>query len=143
MYITEINCKKPSGKVFKTVLLRKSYREDGKVKNQTIANLSDCTEEEIGLFKMVLNSKKKTFQVDASIEIIPGKSVGSVFVIYEMAKKLGIVEALGSSFHGQLALWLIIARIIEQGSRLSATRLDSIYDIASIINLKKMTGRSA
>jgi len=137
MYITEINCKKPSGKVFKTVLLRKSYRKDGKVKNQTVANLSTCTEEEIGLIKMALDSKNKTIQFENSIEIIPGKSVGSVFVLYEMARKLGIVDALGSSFHGQLALWLIIARILEQGSRLSATRLDSIYDIASVINLKR------
>lgn len=137
MYITEINCKKASGKVFKTALLRKSYRENGKVKNQTIANLSNCTEEEIALLRMALAGKKKSVQFDGSIEIIPLKSVGSVFVIYEMARKLGIVEALGSSFHGQLALWLIIARIIEQGSRLSATRLDSIYDIASIINLKR------
>jgi len=137
MYITEIKCKKPSGKVFKTVLLRKSYREDGKVKNRTVANLSTCTEEEIGSIKTALNSKNKTIQFENSIEIIPGKSVGGVFVIYEMARKLGIVEALGSSFHGQLALWLIIARILEQGSRLSSTRLDSIYDIASVINLKR------
>ena len=34
-------------------------------------------------------------------------------------------------------MWLIISRIIEQGSRLSATRLDSHYDIASIIGLKR------
>lgn len=137
MYITEIKCKKSSGKVFKTVLLRKSYREGGKVKNKTVANLSSCTEEEVNVFKMLLKHKDKAFQVGGSVEIIPGKSLGSVFVLYEVAKRIGIVEALGSSFHGKLALWLIIARIIEQGSRLSATRLDSTYDIASVIGLER------
>ena len=43
MYITEIPCRKSSGKVHKVVLLRKSYREGGKVKNKTIFNLSHCT----------------------------------------------------------------------------------------------------
>ena len=57
--------------------------------------------------------------------------------MHRLAKRCGILDALGDSFHGKLALWLIIARILEQGSRLSATRLNSSYDIASIVKLER------
>lgn len=138
MYITEVPCKKPSGKVFKTVLLRKSYREGGKVKNITIANLSSCSEEEINRIKASLKSKKSPLDSDAvSFDIHQGRSIGGVYVIYKLAERLGIVSALGNSFHAKLALWLIIARILEQRSRLSATRLDDKYDIASVISLER------
>ena len=54
-----------------------------------------------------------------------------------MAQRLGIVDALGHNRQGQLALWQIIARVLEQGSRLSAVRLAQTYAIASTIGLKK------
>lgn len=138
MYITEVPCKKPSGKVFKSVLLRKSYREGGKVKNLTIANLSNCSEDEINRIKSALKNKKNpTEPTGDSFEIHQGRSIGGVYVLYKIAEQLGIVSALGNSFHGKLTLWLIISRIIEQRSRLSATRLDSQYDIASVISLQR------
>ncbi|MBA3604281.1 MAG: IS1634 family transposase [Parachlamydiaceae bacterium] len=140
MYIAEIKCKKTSGKVFKTFLLRQSYRENGKVKNKTLANLSTLTEEEINLFKTFLKFKGAISHTQTSggpVTVTPGKSIGGIAVLNEVAKRLGIVDALGTSFNGQLALWLIFARIIEQGSRLSATRLHSNYDIASVLKLKR------
>ena len=102
MYIAEIKCKKPSGKVFKTYLLRQSYREDGKVKNKTLANLSTCTEEEINLFKVFLKFKGKVpISQLGPVAVTPGKSIGGIAVLNEIAIKLGIVEALGTSFNGQ------------------------------------------
>ena len=38
-------------------LLRESYRENGKVKNRTIANLSHCSQEEIDALKLALKYK--------------------------------------------------------------------------------------
>jgi hypothetical protein len=40
-----------------------------------------------------------------------------------MARRLGIEAALGTDFAGKLALWQVMARVIDQGSRLSAVRL--------------------
>lgn len=137
MYITEVPCKKTSGKIFKTVLLRKSYRENGKVKNKTVANLTDCTEEEINTIKAALKNKSSKLDSNKDLEIHQGRSIGGVYVIYKLAEKLGIVEALGNSFHAKLSLWLIIARILEQRSRLSAIRLDDKYEIASVISLER------
>jgi transposase len=64
-------------------------------------------------------------------------SVGGVWVVYEMAQRLGIIDALGNNRQGHLALWQIIARVLEQGSRLSAVRLGKTYAIAATIGIEK------
>lgn len=146
MFIVRNTIKRMSGKVYHSVLLRKSYREGKKVKKRTIANLSSCSEEEIALLQKFLKNKDagnddgadgiKGFE-NKSFRLLQGKSIGGVYALHLLAKRLGIVNALGSGFHAQLALWLIIARILEQGSRLSATRLHARYDIAPVIGLKR------
>jgi Transposase DDE domain len=138
MFIAKNKVRHSSGKVYESVLLRESYREGNKVKKRTIANLSHCNEDEIRAIQFALKNKSKLAPSSMQdFNLIQGRSIGSVFVLNEIAKQLGIIEALGSGFHAKLAMWLIIARIIEQGSRLSATRLDNQYDIASVIGLER------
>ena len=48
-----------------------------------------------------------------------------------------LVDALGHDHNGQLALWQVIARVIDQGSRLSAVRMAEIHNIASVIGLER------
>ena len=53
-------CKyKRGNKTYKRVLLREGYREDGKVKHRTLANLSHCSDEEIEAIGIVLKGKKQ------------------------------------------------------------------------------------
>jgi hypothetical protein len=139
MHIVRSKFKSASGKIYSTVLLRESYREKGKVKKRTIANLSSCSSEEIAAIELALTHKKDLTALHSikNVHIEEGLSVGSVFVILEMAKRLGIVDALGMNRQGQLALWQVIARVLEQGSRLSAVRLAATYGIASAIGLEK------
>jgi transposase len=143
MFVARNTSRSSSGKIYQSVLLRESYREGKKVKKRTVANLSHCSEEEINAISCALKNKGSKTQDskipcgNAEFELIQGRSVGGVYVLYAIAERLGIVSALGTSFHAKLALWLIIARILEQGSRLSATRLDSSYDIASIVELER------
>lgn len=138
MYISKSTSKRPSGKIYVSVLLRESYREDGKVKKRTLMNLSGRSEDEIKAIEFALKNVNKGFNFNCDqIKTVQGKSIGSICLLYEIAKKVGIVKALGNSFHARLALWLIFARILEQGSRLSAVRLHSFYDIASVIKLEK------
>ncbi len=56
MYI-DISTITKNGRTYRRVLLRESYRENGKVKKRTIANLSACSEKEIAAIKLgaVLN----------------------------------------------------------------------------------------
>jgi hypothetical protein len=50
-------------------------------------------------------------------------SFGAVWTVYHIARRLGIEKALGTTREGKLALWQVMARVIDQGSRLSAVRL--------------------
>jgi len=53
-------CKyKRGNKTYKRVLLREGYREGGKVKHRTLANLSHCSDEEIEAIRIALKGKKQ------------------------------------------------------------------------------------
>lgn len=138
MYIAKSTSKSASGKVYQSILLRESYREGSRVRNRTIANLTKCSPSDIHAIEMALKHKS-TPQVfsENSFEITQGRSIGSIYALNAIAERLGISKALGNSFHAKLVLWQIFGRILEQGSRLAATRLNAIYDIASVINLKR------
>ena len=119
-------------------LLRENYREDGKIKHHTIANLSGCREEEIAAMRLALKHKKDLTQlvsVTAAVSLRQGLSVGAVWLIYDLARQLGITEALGNSRPGKPALWQVMARIIDQGSRLSAVRLAGGHAACDILGL--------
>jgi len=120
-------------------LLRENYREDGKVKHRTIANLSHCSEEEISAMKLALKHKKdlsNLVSVTEAVSLRQGLSVGAVWLVYDLARQLGIVDALGSSRQGKLALWQVIARVIDQGSRLSAVRLANSHAACDVVGLE-------
>jgi transposase len=138
MFISRNTSKHKSGKVYHSVLLRESYREGKIVRKRTIANLSHLSEDMINAIEATLKNKKTSAQLPLEeFNLIQGRSIGGIYVLHSVAKQLGIVDALGTSFHAQLALWLIYSRILAQGSRLSATRLDNQYDLATVIGLKR------
>ena len=140
MFISKSKFRTKSGKTYQSVLLRESYRENGRVKKRTIANLSHCSKQEIDAIELALKHKHDLSAVCSpsdSISIKEGASIGGVWVIYQVAKRLGIVEALGNGQNGKHALWQIIARVLEQGSRLSSVRLNETYAIASVLSLKR------
>jgi hypothetical protein len=117
-----------NGETYTRHLLRETYREDGKVKHRTIANLSHCKAEEVEAVRLALRHKSDLGRMLASAgeagpELKQGPSVGAVWVVSQLACELGLVAALGSDRQGKLALWQIIARVLDQGSRLSAVRL--------------------
>lgn len=130
---------KRNGKTYTRHLLRTSYRQDGKVKKRTIANLSQCSDAEINAIRLALRHKGELASLGQkeAVELQQGRSVGAVVTIYQIAKRLGIVAALGSSQEGKLALWQVMARVIAQGSRLSAVRLAMTHAACEVIGLKR------
>src|SRR5262249_30956406 len=52
-----------------------------------------------------------------------------------VARRLGIEQALGTTREGKLALWQVIARVINQGSRLSAVRLAMAHAACDVLGL--------
>jgi len=127
------------GKRYSRVLLRDSYRDsDGKVKHHTIANLSSCSEEEIQAIELALKHKKdlQALQPSEPFHLRQGLSFGAIFLLQQLAQRLGLVSVLGTDRQGQLALWQVLARALEQGSRLSAVRLAKAHALGEIMALE-------
>ncbi len=127
-------------KTYTRHLLRESFREGGKVKHRTIANISSCSQEEIDAIKLALKHKSNLaaiINVKDDLELLQGDSFGAVWVLFCVAKELGIFDALGKTRDGKLALWQVLARVIDQGSRLSATRLAASMTCCEVLGLKQ------
>lgn len=144
MYLDYANIKSSSGKVHRRVLLRESYREQGKVKKKTLANLSAVPEHLVNLIGSQIGAKVKgsggRVSVDTGCVVVPvGLKFGALYVLHYLAKSLGITQALGSSLQAGLVGWLIYARLMFQGSRLRASRKSRQYAVKSVLGLERMT----
>ena len=127
-----------NGKTYTSHLLRQAYRENGKVRHRTIANLKGCPDNELEAIRLALKHKGDLTQL-ASLKddllIKQGLAIGAVFTLFIVAKRLGIVAALGTSQDAKQATWQVLARVIDQGSRLSAVRLAGTHAACDILGL--------
>ena len=73
--------------------------------------------------------------IQDAITLKQGLSFGAVWTVYHVARRLGIEKALGTTREGKLALWQVIARVIDQGSRLSAVRLAMSHAACDVLGL--------
>ena len=128
-----------NGKKYTRHLLRESFRQDGKVRHRTLANLTHCSDQEIQAIKLALKHKANLHQlgnINQDIEVQQGLAVGAVWTLWQVAQRIGLVKALGSSQHGKQALWQVFARVMEQGSRLSAVRLANAHAACDVLELE-------
>ncbi|MGH9030400.1 MAG: IS1634 family transposase [Acidimicrobiales bacterium] len=109
-------------KVYETHLLRRSYREDGKVKNETLANLSYLPPETIQLIRGSLAGKSHV-SAGEGFEIERSLPHGHVALLWAMAERLGLAKLLGPACpERDIALSLVIARCLSPASKLATTR---------------------
>ena len=73
--------------------------------------------------------------IQDAVMLKQGLSFGAVWTVYHVARRLGIEPALGTTRDGKLALWQVIARVIDQGSRLSAVRLAMSHAACDVLGL--------
>jgi transposase len=143
MHIDTAKVRSTSGRIHTRILLRTSYREGNKVKHKTIANLSSCSEKEIEIIRFAFKHKNilpiLQKKLNEPTEMKLGFSIGAVYVLYEIAKRLGIDQSLGKDANGKLALWQTFARIIDHGSRLSGVRLAGTHAACDVIGLNNFT----
>ena len=128
-----------NGRTYTRHLLRESFREGSKVRHRTLANLSHASADEIQAMKLALKHKRDLQQlgsINEHIHVQQGLSVGAVMTLWQVAKRLGVVQALGNSQNGKQALWQVLARVIDQGSRLSAVRLATSHAACDVLGLE-------
>src|SRR5215831_4437845 len=126
------------GKTYTRHLLRESYRAHGKVLHRTIANVRHCSEAEIEAIRLALRHKGELEHLGTlqdAVTLKQGLSLGAVWTVSHIARRLGIAQALGATREGKLALWQVIARVIAQGSRLSAVRLAMSHAACDVLGL--------
>jgi len=129
-----------NGKSYTRFLLRESFRDQGKVKHRTIANLSHCAPQEIEAIRLALRHKHDLAAlgpIKDSLSLTQGASLGALWLVYDVARQLGITQALGHGRSAKLALWQVIARVIDQGSRLSAVRLAGAHAACDVLGLRR------
>ena len=116
------------------LLLRESFRENGKVKNRTLANLSHWPAARIEVFRRLLGG-----EIDQATDLSPGPQLGRVFglllALKQIADALGLGAALGHRRLAKLGLFLVLARVAHQGSRLSAVRWAEDQAVAEVLGL--------
>jgi len=137
MYVDECNYKR-GDKTYYRALIRRSYRQAGKIRHQTVGNISKASPQQIQAVKAALAGDVVPAEQALTPETIPlkeGPALGAVYVFAHIAQRLGITNALGNLHIALLVLWLIFARIIDQGSRLSAVRLSQKHAVKQILGL--------
>ena len=139
MYIDSAVTKR-GDKTYTRHLLRESYREDGRIKHRTLLNLSSRSLTEINALKLALKHKDRLASLLAvnGVESALGKRIGAVFALKTIVEKTGIAKALGNGPDAKLAILQIIARVIDQGSRLSAVRLAESHALCEILGIGKL-----
>jgi hypothetical protein len=107
--------------VYETHLLRRSWREDGKVRNETVANLSHLPGELIELIRRSL-AGEAFVPAGQAATVTRSLPHGHVAAVWAQAKAVGLPGLLGPAGRDRdLALALIIARVVRPGSKLATT----------------------
>jgi hypothetical protein len=108
------------------VLLRESYREDGKVKSRTLANLSSWSEEKVETLRAVLRGDKLVPAGEGGFEIRRSLPHGHVLAALTAARRVGLDGLLPGRAprrRRDLALALIIARLLDPAAKLATARM--------------------
>jgi Transposase DDE domain len=105
------------------ILLRESYRDGARVKNRTLANLSDWPPEQIETLRAALRGDKLV-PVGEGMEIVRALPHGHVAAVLGMAHQIGLDELLpdGPERQRNLALALIIERLLDPAAKLATAR---------------------
>ena len=101
MYIATV----PNRKSPPAILLRESYRDNGKVKTRTIANLTHWAPERIEALRKALKGDFDGMDAEA----VSGEIFGVLFALKQLADQVGMTRVLGPSNEGRLALFLVLA----------------------------------
>ena len=112
------------GREYVSVLLRQSYREDGKVKHRTLASLTALPPAAIDALERALRGETLVPAAGGGLRILRSLPHGHVAAALGMLRALGLERTLDrrSSRMRDLAVALIVARILAPASKLATAR---------------------
>jgi len=135
MYIATI----PNRNSPPAILLRESYRQNGKVKNRTLANLSKWPPDKVEALRQALKGKA-SISPDEAFEIHRSLPHGHIAAVIGTLKKIKLDHIIASkrSFHRDVVVAMIAARIIDPASKLATAR--GLRDETAFTSLGEILG---
>jgi len=106
------------------ILLRESYREQGKVRKRTLANLSKWPRSIVGNFRKLLKGGTVVQSLENSFNVIRSRPHGHVSAVLGSLQKLDLHKIIDRtpSKNRDLIVSLIVARILHPASKLATSR---------------------
>ena len=141
MYIERV----PNRKSPPAVLLREAYREDGKVKKRTLANLSKWPEAVVEGLRVLLKGGTAVAKLEDAFDVVRSRPHGHVAAVVGMVRSLKMDRLIGGAKSREQALVvaLIAARILDPRSKLATARgLDEQTQWSSLGELLGVKGAS-
>jgi transposase len=111
------------GRVYATHLLRRSYREAGKVKNETLGNLSHLPEDVVEIVRRSLRGEVFA-PLAERLEIVASKPHGDVEAVLRAMRRLGFAALFSARpcREADLVMGMVAARIVAPHTKLATTR---------------------
>jgi hypothetical protein len=104
---------------YQSAYLRRTFREDGKVRNETVANLSALPAHVVDWVEAGLKGKSLV-PADQAVTVTRSVPHGHVAAVWSQAVALGLPAMLGpAGRHRDLAMALIVSRVVHPGSKLA------------------------
>ena len=101
-------------RVYESVLVRRTYRDGGKVRHETLANLSALPAEAVAAIEATLKGERLV-PAGQAVTITGSLPHGHVAAVHAMAAKLGLPALLGPAGRQRdLALALVISRVVPR-----------------------------
>jgi Transposase DDE domain len=128
------------GQEYKTTLLRRSYREGGKVKNETVGNLSHLPEWVIDGLRAML-AGRRLVDLDSEFEIVRSLPHGHVAAVLGVLRELGLERLICRERcrERDLVVAMVCQRLLDPCSKLSTTRLVHQTTLAGELELGEVT----
>ena len=115
--------RKYKDRVYRTHLLRRSYREGGSVKNETLGNLSHLPDDLVDIIRRALQGE--TFvPLGQAFEVLRSRAHGHVQAVTAAMQRLGFASLIASKpcRERDLVLTMVASRILAPHTKLATTR---------------------
>src|SRR5688500_18637969 len=124
-------------RVYETHLLRRTCREGGRVRNETVGNLSHLPPETIELVRRSLRGER-FLSVDESFAVGQSLPHGHVEAVLQMSRRLELARLLDRqpSRERSLCLAMLVERVLQPASKLATARGLSDSTLASQLGLE-------
>ena len=131
MYITAV----PNRNSPPAMLWRASFRDGDKIRTRTLANLTSWAPERLEALRRAL--KGACDGCTGEPQPVCGPIFAVLCALQPLAERVGLLQGLGAERWAKLVLWLILARVAAQGSRLSAVRWATPHAVAETLGRQR------